>query len=194
MRSAVVLAGGHSTRFGDGDKATAALDGEPLLRRVVERVDPAVDEVVVNCRAEQRDAIARALDGIEHRVAVDPVPDGGPVAGVRTGCRVARGTWTFVTACDMPFVRTELATDLFEAAVDDGAVPRIGGRMRPLAAVYRTGAAVAAADTTLGTGSRAMRDLLDRLDTATVASPVPARAVEDIDTRADLRAARSRSR
>jgi len=86
-RSAVVLAGGYSTRFGDADKATASLDGEPLVRRVVERVAPAVDEVVVNCRAEQRTPIGQALDGLNYRFAVDPVPDGGPVAGVRTACR-----------------------------------------------------------------------------------------------------------
>jgi len=192
-RSAVVLAGGYSTRFGDADKATASLDGEPLVRRVVERVAPAVDEVVVNCRAEQRTPIGQALDGLNYRFAVDPVPDGGPVAGVRTGCRVARSRFTFVTACDMPFVRPALASRLFETASDDGAVPRISGRPRPLAAVYRTDAATAAADTTLGVGSGSMRDLLARLSTEIVTVPVSAQVVEDIDTRADLRAARSRS-
>ncbi|WP_135302061.1 molybdenum cofactor guanylyltransferase [Haloarcula amylovorans] len=191
MRSAVVLAGGYSTRFGETDTATAELDGDPLIRRVVDRVDGAVDEVVVNCRDEQRDSIATALDGVDHRFAVDPVPDGGPVAGIRTGCRVARGRFTFVTACDMPFVRPQLVTRLFEAAADDGAVPDIGDRLRPLAGVYRADAAVEAADTTLGLGSRALTDLLDRLSVVTVPSPAPVRAVRDIDTRDDLAAAQS---
>ncbi|MFB6222683.1 MAG: NTP transferase domain-containing protein [Haloarcula sp.] len=104
MRSAVVLAGGHGTRFGDADEATADLDGEPMIRHVVAGVS-------------------------------DPVPDGGPVAGIRTGCRVARGEWTFVTPCDRPFVPTALPQQLFEAADGDGAVPLVGGRPRPLSPV-----------------------------------------------------------
>ncbi|MBV0923772.1 molybdenum cofactor guanylyltransferase [Halomicroarcula limicola] len=191
MRSAVVLAGGYSSRFGETDKATAELDGDPLVRRVVDRVDGVVDEVVVNCRDEQREPIATALDGVDHRFAVDPVPDGGPVAGIRTGCRVARGRFTFVTACDMPFVRPQLVSRLFAAAEDDGAVPRVGDRLRPLAGVYRADAAVEAADTTLGLGSSALTDLLDRLSVVTVPSPAPVRAVRDIDTREDLTAAQS---
>lgn len=186
MRSAVVLAGGYSTRFGERDKATAELDGVPLVRRVVERVAPAVDEVVVNCREDQRDAIETALGGLDHRFAVDPVPDGGPVAGIRTGCRVAGGSWTFVTACDMPRVHPVLAEHLFEVAEDDGAVPRVEGRCRPLAATYRTAAAVEAADTVLGLGSRAVTDVLPRLSVVTVDDPVPPRLVHDLDTRSDL--------
>lgn len=191
MRSAVVLAGGYSDRFGDGEKATAELDGESLVRRVTGRVGEAVDEVVVNCRRDQRGAIETALSGLEYRVAVDPVPGRGPVAGVRTGCRVAGGTWTFVTACDMPFLRPEVPGRLFEAAEADGVVPRVDGRRQPLAGVYRTERAVDAADSTLRTGSRSMRDFLDRLSIATLTDGIPARVVRDVDTRAELEAARS---
>ncbi|QLG49700.1 molybdenum cofactor guanylyltransferase [Natrinema halophilum] len=161
MRSAVVLAGGYSTRFRDSDKATAELDGAPLVHRIAECVAPAVDEILVNCREEQCEDIAAALAAVRHRLAVDPVPDGGPVAGIRTGCRIARGRWTFVVACDMPFVRAGLANRLFDAADGDGAVPRIDGRSRPLAAVYHTHAVVAAADRALHAGSGAVFDLLD---------------------------------
>lgn len=193
MRSALVLAGGFSTRFGERDKATAQLDGEPLVCHVVDGVAPVVDEVVVSCREEQRDAIASALSDVDYRMAADPIADGGPVAGIRTGCRVANGDWTFVTACDMPFVRSDLVTTLFESAREDGAVPRIDDRQRPLAAVYRTDSVVEAADTTIRTGARDMRTLLDRLSVATVEEPAAPRTVEDIDTREELRAAREQS-
>lgn len=191
MRSAVVLAGGYSDRFGDGEKATAELDGESLVRRVTGRVGEAVDEVVVNCRRDQRGAIETALSGLEYRVAVDPVPGRGPVAGVRTGCRVARGSWTFVTACDMPFLRPEVVDRLFDGADADGAVPLVDGHRQPLAGVYRTDRAVDAADTTLRTGARSMRDFLDRLSVRTVTDSVPTRVVRDVDTRAELEAVRS---
>ena len=191
MRSALVLTGGYSRRFGDREKATAELDGEPLVRRVTERVADAVDEVIINCRREQRGAIDAALSGLEYRVAVDPVPGRGPVAGVRTGCRLARGTWTFVTACDMPFLRPGIVAGLFEAAEADGAVPRVDGHRQPLAGAYRTDRAVEAADVTLRTGSRSMRVFLDRLSVVTVPDSVPARAVSDVDTPGELEAVRS---
>jgi molybdopterin-guanine dinucleotide biosynthesis protein A len=193
MRSAVVLAGGYSTRFGQQDKALAELDGDPLIRRVLDSVADEVDEVVVNCRDEQRGAIAEAVGDHDVRYAVDPVPDGGPVAGIRTGCRVARGKWTAVTACDTPFLEPSLVETLFEQCHGDGAVPRIAGRKRPLTAVYDTDAAVEACETTLGTGSRAASDVLDRLSPVVVPDPAPPETVADIDTRATLQSLCSRS-
>ncbi|WP_324755906.1 molybdenum cofactor guanylyltransferase [Haloarcula sp. GH36] len=193
MRSAVVLAGGHSTRFGQQDEALAELDGDPLIRQVVDNVSEGVDEVVVNCRDEQRAAIDEAVGGHDVRYAIDPVPDGGPVAGIRTGCRVARGAWTVVAACDTPFVEPSLVETLFEQCRGDGAVPRIAGRCRPLMAVYDTDAAIEACETTLGTGSRAATDFLDRLSPAVVSEPAPPETVADIDTRATLQSLCSRS-
>jgi molybdopterin-guanine dinucleotide biosynthesis protein A len=156
MRSAVVLA-----------NAAEQSDSGPSLDGTVERVAPAVDEVVVACRDEQRDAVAAALPETDYRVAVDPVPDGGPVADIRSGCRVARGRRTFVTTCETRFVGPDLVTRLFESVEGDGAVPRIDGTVRPLAAVYDTDAVIAAAETTLGMGSTSLTDLLDRLTVAT---------------------------
>lgn len=190
MRSAVVLAGGYSNRFGDQEKAIAELDGESLIRRVTDRVADAVDEVIVNCRRDQRAVIETALAGLDYRVAADPIAGRGPVAGVRTGCRLARGTWTFVTACDMPFLQPEVVDRLFGMVTADGVVPQVDGHRQPLAAVYRTDAAVAAADTTLRAGSRSMRDFVDRLSVDTVTDSIPPRVVSDIDTRTDLEAVR----
>jgi len=62
-RTAIILAGGHSTRFGEADKAVANLAGTPMIRRVVDRLDPVVDEIVVNCRDEQVTAIRSVLEG-----------------------------------------------------------------------------------------------------------------------------------
>lgn len=206
--AAVVLAGGYSTRFGEQEKAVAELDNKPLIRHVVERVAPAVSEVVINCRDEQRDAIEQALSGTQYRIAIDPVSDRGPVAGIRTGCRAASRAWTFVTACDMPFVDSQLVYRLFDAidagepvdAVEvsdgiwetDGFVPQIDGCLQPLAAVYRTSAVEDAADATLERDSGAVTDMLNRLSIVRVSEPIAAHAVADIDTRAELRAAQSR--
>lgn len=196
-RTGLLLAGGRSTRFGESDKALADLTGAPLVCHVAAALAPAVDELVVNCRADQRDALDDALAGLDDRLpvrfAVDPVPDEGPVAGLLTGLRVARGRHVAVAGCDQPFLRTATVATLFDRATDegandgsgsDGAVALVDGRRQPLPAVYRATVAREAAERTLATGSQALRDVLTRVDPAPV--PVAPGAVRDIDTRGDF--------
>ena len=184
MRTGLVLAGGHSTRFGEADKSVAAVDEKPMVRRVADRVASVTDELVVNCRDDQRAAIADALDGLDYRLAVDPVPDEGPVAGIRTGLRVARGDAVAVVACDMPLADPELFERLFERA-DTAAVPRADGHLQPLHAVYGRHAARFACDRTLANGSRRLADALARLDPAVVDAPT-ADPFTNVNTMADL--------
>jgi len=171
MGAALVLAGGHSRRFGDRDKALATLEGTPLVRHVVERVTgaEAVEEVVINCRAEQRPVIREAVgDAATPRFAVDPIPDGGPVAGMRTGLRTVGEQRTFVVGCDMPLVDAAFVERLFDSAAGDGAVPRDAEGWQPLCSVYDTAAARTATTRTLACGSRRMHDVLARLDVVAV--------------------------
>jgi len=159
MRSAVVLA-----------ESAGAGVRTPPVKRAVNRVAPAVDEVVVSCQRGRREEVEAALDEETYRLAVDPVPGRSPVADIRSGCRVARGTEVFVMTADDD-VRPALVTELFEACKREAAIPRIDGENRPLTAVYDTAAAIAAADVTLGMGSASITEMLDRL--AVQIRPVP---------------------
>lgn len=175
MRSAVLLVGRDDSRW-----VTPGPTVDGTVRDAVERIAPVVDDVVVSCPADRAEAVEAELGNSEYRLATDRVPDGGPVAGLRSGCRLARGQWTCVTATAAP-VRPELLTALFEAADGDGAIARRDGHDRPLAAVYDTAAAIEAAETTLGMGSRAMTVVLERLDVTVVPNPSPARAADEAD-------------
>ncbi|WP_254824467.1 molybdenum cofactor guanylyltransferase [Haloglomus halophilum] len=188
-RSALILAGGRSTRFGEPDKALAELAGAPLVRHTAAALAPAVDELVVNCREAQRDALAAALEGLDEclpvRFAVDPVDDEGPVAGLLTGLRVTRGQYVAVAGCDQPFLRSATVADLFARATGEaGTAPLVEGRREPLGAVYRVQRAREAAVRTMAAGSRALRDVLARVDPDAV--PVAPGTVRDIDTQAEL--------
>lgn len=188
MRSGLILAGGRSTRFGEADKSVAEVVGTPMIRRVADRLTEATDELVVNCRDDQRAVVADALDGIPYREAVDPVPDEGPVAGMRTGLRVASGNAVAVVACDMPRADPALFERLF-AAVDSAAVPRAEGRLRPLHAVYDRHAGRVACDRTLATGSRRLHDVLARVDPVIVDADDVTRhrsPFTNVNSRADL--------
>ena len=189
MTTGAILAGGRSTRFGDRDKALAPLAGVPMIRRVADRLagdddpvppgadraaggDPVVDDLVINCRPDQRAAIADALDGLPLplRWAVDAEPDLGPVAGIRNACQVASGEYVAVVACDMPFVDpgflAGLATD---AAGREAAIPRLDDRwLQTTQAVYRADPMAVACDRALARGDRRVVAPIDDLDRVVV--------------------------
>ncbi|MEY7850796.1 molybdenum cofactor guanylyltransferase [Natrarchaeobius sp. A-rgal3] len=207
-RSAVVLAGGHSTRFGEADKAVANLAGTPMIRRVADRVRPLVDDLVVNCRAEQVSAIRDALEPGTHSTdtdrdhaicfAVDPVPDQGPVAGIAAGLRAASGEYAAVVACDMPFVDPDLLTHLFDRAVGhDAAVVRVDEWFQPTQAVYRSDATAEACERALERDERRIVEAIADLDYAVLEEPeireyAALETFENVNTREELEAAAER--
>jgi molybdopterin-guanine dinucleotide biosynthesis protein A len=201
MHSAVVLAGGRSTRYGEGDKALADLGGEPMIRRVADRLVDVTDECVLNCRPDQRAALMDALAGYENpvRVAEDPEPDEGPMAGMAAGLQQARGEYALVVACDMPFVGPAVADLLFErAAGNDAAVPEMDdGWYQTTQAVYRADAMAAACHDALERGDRKILAPLDALDWVTVPESAIAEAgdletFENLNTREAVRKASER--
>ncbi|WP_336001074.1 molybdenum cofactor guanylyltransferase [Halorientalis halophila] len=198
MRSGVILAGGYSTRFGAADKAVADLAGTPMIRRVADRLEPVVDELVVNCRPDQRERLAAALTDIDLPVTVaeDPEPDQGPMAGIETGLRAANGEYAAVVACDMPFVDAEFVAYLFERARDyDAAVPQVEDEwFQTTQAVYRTAPMAAACADALADGEHKIVEPLFTLEYVVVdAAEIRAHAAEDtfrnINTREELEAA-----
>ncbi|WP_436934309.1 molybdenum cofactor guanylyltransferase [Halovenus marina] len=203
MQSGVVVAGGYSTRFGEADKALAPLAGTPMVQHVVERLASVVDEVVVNCRDDQRPAIREAMADCpcDVRYAIDEKPGRGPVAGIRTGLAVADGAYAFVVACDMPFLDPDLVSYLFERAQGvDAAVPRIDDSLQPLHGVYRvseTRSACAELDENGKESDPSMRRLIAALDHVVVEQEDieaygSTESVENVNTQADLVAARQR--
>ncbi|MEM4781508.1 MAG: molybdenum cofactor guanylyltransferase [Halalkalicoccus sp.] len=168
MPDGVVLAGGRSTRFGDEDKATADLAGTPMIRRVGDRLAEVTDRLVVNCRADQTDAIREAFTSYPNsvRIAEDPAPDEGPMAGIMTGLRAVEDEYAFVAACDMPFIEPALVAHLFSRAAGyDAAIPRVGdGWFQTTHAVYRAEPMVAACERALAAGKRKIIAPLDDLE------------------------------
>ncbi len=206
------MAGGRSTRFGDADKSVAPLSGVPMVRRVANRLagaddpippgadraaggEPVVDDLVVNCRPDQRAAIADALDGIglPVRWAVDDEPDLGPMSGIRNACRAAPGEYALVVACDMPFVDPAFVATLFaDAAGHDAAVPRLDDRwFQTTQAVYRAEAMADACDRALARGDRKIIEPLFELSYVVVGDDAirartDERTFENVNTRAEL--------
>ncbi|QSW99079.1 molybdenum cofactor guanylyltransferase [Haloterrigena alkaliphila] len=190
----VVLAGGYSTRFGEADKAVADLAGTPMIRRAVDRLATVADDLVINCREDQLEAIRSALadSGLEPRYATDPVPDRGPLAGIQVGLEAVDREYAAVVACDMPFVDPALLETLHERARGrDGAVVRLeDGWYQTTQAVYRADAMARACAETLESDDKRIVAALERIDVVTVSEDdlegVSERTFESIDTREAL--------
>lgn len=204
MPAGVIVAGGRSTRFGERDKAVADLAGVPMIRRVADRLAPAIGRLIVNCRTDQRDEIERALAGYDHptEFAEDEEPDQGPMAGIQQGLSALDGDeLAFVVACDMPLVDPAFVSYLTErAAGRDGAVPQLDDQwFQTTHAVYRAGPMADACEAALARGDRKIIAPLSDLDYAVVdedevrehAAFGPA-VFENINTEAELEAVTAR--
>lgn len=132
----VLLAGGLARRMGGGDKPLMTLGGETILSRVIARVRPQVDVLVLNANG---DPARFAEFGLP--VASDVVGGfAGPLAGVLTGMLWAREhapgcRWLASFATDAPFLPDDLVARLLAALERDGAelaCAASGGRRHPV--------------------------------------------------------------
>ena len=132
--SGVVLAGGQSRRLGR-DKAVELLGGQPIIRRVLERVAALTSENIVVVADQARgDALPLRQDT---RVAVDLHPGMGSLGGIFTGLAAAENEWAMVAACDMPFLNAGLMAYLLSLREgSDVVAPVVEGRPEPTHALY----------------------------------------------------------
>lgn len=138
--SAVLLAGGRSTRMGT-DKAllaTGAMDGRMLWQRQFDVLAQAgAAEIMISARPEQTWVPTGAA------VVRDAVPDAGPLAGIVAALERAAHGHLAVLAVDLPAMRPEWFESLLaECRPGVGAVGRQAGAaahgefFEPLAAIY----------------------------------------------------------
>lgn len=129
--SAVILAGGESRRMGRS-KAWVQLGGKPLLGIAVETVRTlGVEEVFISGRPGE-DYTAFGCP-----VLLDVEPGGGPLGGIERGLTACRAPLLLVLAVDLPRMTTDFLRALWNACGPEiGAVPRLGERFEPLAAIY----------------------------------------------------------
>jgi len=134
--TALVLAGGRSTRFGS-DKASAALQGRPLLQWVVEAVAPSCSPVLVIAARDQ--SLPRLPQALAVTVVQDRWEARGPLAALATAMAAVRTEWCFAASCDMPLLSPALPALLLAlpGEADDVVLPVVDGHPQPLAALYR---------------------------------------------------------
>ncbi|MDO3721640.1 molybdenum cofactor guanylyltransferase MobA [Marinobacter sp. chi1] len=108
---AVILAGGQARRMGGGDKGRLMLGDQTLIQRVIDRITPQVDAVVLNANGD----LSRFED-LGLPVVADSVTGyAGPLAGVLAGMDWAAEQgheWLISVAADTPSFPLDLAQRL----------------------------------------------------------------------------------
>jgi molybdopterin-guanine dinucleotide biosynthesis protein A len=133
MLTVAIQAGGESRRMGQ-DKALAPFLGKPLISRVIERLAPIADEVILTTNKPE----SYRFLGLP--LYPDILPGRGALGGLYTALESANGDLVAVVACDMPFASSELIQAMHAALLSaqaDLAIPVISGGMEPFHAVYR---------------------------------------------------------
>ncbi|WP_136688082.1 molybdenum cofactor guanylyltransferase [Halorhabdus amylolytica] len=195
---AIVLAGGRSRRFEGSEKALATVGNRTLLARVVDVAGAVTDRtpIVAVATTEQRETYADVLDA-PVRFVIDVPEREGPLAGLSSAVGASDARWSLVLGCDMPLVDEATIEWLAEKRTGetDVVVPRTADGLHPLHAWYQREAVanVLEADRS----ERSLHALVDRLSVVVVSaegSPEDVdleRSVKNVNTRADLAAART---
>lgn len=113
-----VLAGGQSSRMGGVDKGLLTFQGQTLVQRAIERLQPQVHSVMVNAN---RHASEYAMHGAPV-VADSEHSFKGPLAGFLTGLQHCPTDWLVTVPCDSPFFPTDLVMKLAAAAEESQAL------------------------------------------------------------------------
>jgi molybdopterin-guanine dinucleotide biosynthesis protein A len=187
--SAIVLAGGRSSRFGR-DKLAEPIDGRPLLEHAIDAVRPFATELLVVAAPDASLTVAEDV-----YVVHDPSPFGGPLLGLATGLDHAREAIVLLTAGDVADLVPEVVEMLLTALDEPGreiAVLADGDRPARFPMAMRRDAARDAAARVIASGDRRLLSLIDDLVSTVIeehawrAADPGGRSMRDIDTPADL--------
>jgi len=152
----IVLAGGKSRRYGK-NKALERIDGVPLIERAVRTLERVFHHVLLSTNTP------KDFDFLDLPFVKDRITGLGPLGGVHAGLIAMPDEAGFFVACDMPLLNPALIRHMALSGGDsDAVVPRIGGYLEPLHALYRR-ACLAPVNRAIERGDRGIRSFYSEI-------------------------------
>ena len=137
----VLLAGGLARRMGGGDKPMRRIGGRTILERVIARLKPQCDELILNANGDPARFASFALPVIPDTVENFPGPLAGILAALDWAAAHRPGvSIVFSAAADCPFLPRDLVGRLHEALVNENAqlaVAASDGQSHPVIGLWR---------------------------------------------------------
>jgi len=136
----VLLAGGLARRMGGGDKPMRIIAGRTILDRVIARLSPQCDGLILNANGDPARFAAFGLPVVADSVANFP----GPLAGILAALDWVAANRPDVSlvlsaAADCPFLPRDLVSRLHHALVEQDAqlaVAASGGQSHPVIGLW----------------------------------------------------------
>ncbi len=124
-----ILAGGKSSRMGT-DKGLLQFRGKPLIGYTIEKLKPAVSELVIVSNNSDYSAF-----GLE--VISDIIKDAGPAGGIHSALNHTKSKLNIIVSCDMPFISIETINFLIRNSGNSQIVlTEHNNKKEPLFALY----------------------------------------------------------
>ncbi len=139
----VILAGGLARRMGGGDKALREIGDRPILARVIARLAPQCEGLLLSANGDPQRFAPFGLPVIADGVANHPGPLAGILAGLDWAAANRPGVqWIVSAPGDCPFLPRDLVARLREALDSHGAelaVAASGGQSHPVIGLWSVG-------------------------------------------------------
>lgn len=148
MLTIVIQAGGQSLRMGQ-DKALLPFLGQPLITRLIERLSPAADELLITTNQPEN------YKFLGLPLFPDKIPNRGALGGLYTALSAASHPLVAVVACDMPFASLQLfqlGQKIITTESVDVVIPQVADMFEPLHAIYRKEICLPAIEQALNSG------------------------------------------
>ncbi len=162
----VIQAGGESRRMGQS-KALVPFAGRPLMCRMVERLAPVADELIITTNEGDRLAfLADDYPDYDIRLVPDLHDFRGALPGIHTALEAATNPYVAIVACDMLFASPRLVVAEAIALKESGAdavIPVNKHGFEPFHAIYRKAACLPAVMDLLDAGDKRAQSFFDRV-------------------------------
>lgn len=165
--SVVIQAGGESKRMGRS-KATVPFRGRPLICRLVERLAPVADELIITTNEPENLAfLHREFPELRIQLVCDAFNERGALPGLYTALQAARNPYVAAIACDMVFASPSLVVAEALEMTKSGAdvvVPVNKHGFEPFHAVYRRMGCLPAVRQALEQGEKRAQSFFERVN------------------------------
>ena len=136
----LLLAGGLARRMGGGDKPMRQIGGSTILQRVIARLKPQCDGLILNANGDPARFASFSLPVVPDSVTGFP----GPLAGILAGLEWMASNrpdiaWVLSAAADCPFLPRDLLARLHGERVEQNAqlaVAASGGQSHPVIGLW----------------------------------------------------------
>ncbi len=111
--SGIILAGGQGSRMHHVNKGLQIFAGIPLIQHVINRLKDQVDDIVISANTD-----VSSYEQFGYKVVTDVSTSRGPLSGIQSAASHVRHEHIFVTACDTPYLPTNIISELNSSEAD----------------------------------------------------------------------------